>query len=113
MSGCPYCGETNHQYKSGFSTKGLQRYKCLNCLRRYTVNTNPQPKPPKYPEIVECSYCGRETTNPKFCSSSCAAKYNNVAVPKRTKQQRFCKHCGAPIRDYRKVCDKCYINPRI
>jgi hypothetical protein len=27
--------------------------------------------------------CTRETRNPKFCSRSCAAKVNNVLVPKR------------------------------
>jgi len=111
-AGCPYCQSPKYD-KAGQDNSGLQRYKCLNCLRRCTVNTNPQPKPPKHLEIVECLYCGCETTNPKFCSSSCAAKYNNVTVPKRSKQQIFCKHCSAPITGYRKICDKCYINPRI
>ncbi|WP_288980209.1 HNH endonuclease [uncultured Flavobacterium sp.] len=38
---------------------------------------------------MNCIYCNKETTNPKFCSRSCAAKYTNVASPKR-KITRIC-----------------------
>jgi HNH endonuclease len=30
-----------------------------------------------------CVQCGEITTNPKFCSSSCSATYNNTLQPKR------------------------------
>src|SRR4051794_27025032 len=33
--------------------------------------------------IAECPVCGQKTRNPKFCSRSCAAKMNNILVPKR------------------------------
>ena len=33
----------------------------------------------------KCNHCERETTNPKYCSRSCAASVNNKLSPKRTK----------------------------
>jgi Protein of unknown function (DUF3257). len=56
--------------------------------------------------MTQCLYCNVETNNPKFCSSSCAAKHNNQIYPKRRKIQRFCKVCGVPIPQRRTVCDE-------
>jgi 5-methylcytosine-specific restriction endonuclease McrA len=33
--------------------------------------------------MAACPVCGRETSNPKYCSRVCAAKQNNVLFPKR------------------------------
>ena len=52
--------------------------------------------------------CGNETKNPKYCSSSCAAKFNNRVHPKRKRQHYFCKACGTETgyrRNYCKDCD--------
>lgn len=38
---------------------------------------------------MNCNFCGKETSNPKFCSRSCAAKSNNSKYPKRS-LQRYC-----------------------
>jgi hypothetical protein len=46
--------------------------------------------------VAACPICGRETRNPKFCSRSCAAKWNNVVVPKRRLEGR-CTVCGTPV----------------
>jgi 5-methylcytosine-specific restriction endonuclease McrA len=46
--------------------------------------------------VTPCPVCGKETTNPKFCSRSCAAKLNNVMFPKRSLGSR-CSVCGCPI----------------
>ena len=56
-----------------------------------------------------CAYCGKDTMNPKFCSTSCAAKYNNQHFPKRKKQVRewICTECGNPTTEHRKYCDNC------
>jgi hypothetical protein len=35
------------------------------------------------PAIGKCETCGRPTSNPRFCSRSCAAVTNNAASPKR------------------------------
>ena len=40
---------------------------------------------------MNCLQCGTYTNNPKFCSSSCSAKYNNT---RRKKKQYFCRDCG-------------------
>ncbi len=70
-----------------------------------------------YKEIVErfqssanlmgCTACGGPTSNPKFCSRSCAARFNNRAFPKRARKDFFCGNCGAPARYRRKFCDAC------
>lgn len=35
---------------------------------------------------MQCLWCGKETKNPKFCSRSCSASYNNHHNPKRIKK---------------------------
>lgn len=41
----------------------------------------------------KCHTCNKDTSNPKFCSKSCAAKTNNVLVPKRPKKKNTCVYC--------------------
>lgn len=59
-----------------------------------------------------CDFCGQSTTNPRFCSTSCAAKYNNHHFPKRKTQKRewVCVECGNPTSERRKYCDDCVPN---
>lgn len=47
-----------------------------------------------------CISCGTITTNPKFCSRSCAAKTLNKLHPKR-KTKRKCIICGSECASYR------------
>ena len=54
-----------------------------------------------------CPECGAEHSNPKFCSRSCSAKYNNRMNPKRKPEHR-CIDCGVPINAKRKRCRKHY-----
>lgn len=59
---------------------------------------------------MNCLNCNQETPNPKFCSMSCAAKYNNKKYPKRIKIQPICTNCGKPkARKYSrtKFCKLC------
>lgn len=55
-----------------------------------------------------CVNCGKETPNPKFCSRSCSASYNNK---QRQKVKRYCIECGAYIGEgvncRKKYCDNC------
>ena len=55
----------------------------------------------------KCLECGCDTTNPKFCSKSCAAKTNNKTTPKR-KPEGFCKGCGKIITSQRSYCKPCF-----
>lgn len=48
-----------------------------------------------------CINCNKETTNPKFCSRSCAAKINNVLYVKR-KLDRKCLDCDKIVSNHRK-----------
>jgi predicted nucleic acid-binding Zn ribbon protein len=54
-----------------------------------------------------CIVCGKpEGPNPKFCSKSCAAKYNNKVIPKR-KPGGHCKRCGTETPKGKSYCEKC------
>jgi hypothetical protein len=46
------------------------------------------------PMRTNCKHCGAETKNPKFCSTSCAAKCNNRKFPKQEPKTRRCEKCG-------------------
>lgn len=55
-----------------------------------------------------CLQCSFETKNPKFCSSSCAAKYNNNNnLPKR-KRTKKCRICATLIVSSRTYCPECW-----
>lgn len=115
MSKCPYCNSTN-MLKNGLnSRKNLQRYKCKECgkhSRGEIIDVVIQPpKPPKLPE--RCAQCQKPTSNPKFCSSSCSATYNNLynrTTYGPSRKQSYCRHCGVKIEGRRKTCDDCNPN---
>lgn len=106
MPSCPYCQSTAQPRKDGFYN-GLQRYRCRDCGRKYTAMSvnRAQPGQPTVPK--PCAFCGELTTNPQFCSKSCAASYNNAHFPKRQRKVRHCRHCGIIISRGRTVCDDC------
>lgn len=54
----------------------------------------------------ECLTCGKPTSNPKYCSRSCAAKANNRKAPKR-KPEGKCEECGTAISTRYRLCDSC------
>ena len=49
---------------------------------------------------MNCLNCGKETTNPKYCSKSCSATHTNILYPKR-KTKKKCSVCGEPVKNYR------------
>lgn len=57
-----------------------------------------------------CLQCGKELHGwqKKFCSSSCAATYNNVRR-ERKKSNKYCENCGKLLgpRQYKFCCPKC------
>lgn len=58
---------------------------------------------------MKCLNCNTKTQNPKFCSRSCSASYNNKISPKRVRT-KSCKKCKNLILSQRVFCDKCKIN---
>ncbi len=58
-----------------------------------------------------CLNCGKTTTNPKYCSRSCAAQSTNRIYPKRKKRKYRCEKCGIQVPSRRKYCNVC--NPNI
>ena len=66
----------------------------------------------------KCGCCGVETTNPKYCSRSCAAKITNSQSKKRPLKMLYCKTCGINLprkthKDVRRrYCDECHPNQR-
>ncbi len=56
-----------------------------------------------------CIVCNGETNNPKFCSRSCSATFNNKKYPKRILASKNCLWCNAKIAGYRTYCNQeCY-----
>lgn len=57
---------------------------------------------------MNCKHCNKETSNPKFCSMSCAASYNNKhGAPKRKKAMKECFTCKTLIPIKNKYCPPC------
>ena len=55
-----------------------------------------------------CLHCSTETSNPRFCSKSCAAKCNNRTSPKRTATPKLCLRCRTTAVERRKsLCNDC------
>jgi 5-methylcytosine-specific restriction endonuclease McrA len=54
-----------------------------------------------------CLTCKSETKNPKFCSRSCSAIYNNsLGIYNRRKPEGRCKECGKSISSSRRYCSE-------
>lgn len=49
---------------------------------------------------MKCLNCKAVTSNPKFCSRSCSASYNNSKVPKRHKDYSNCLTCSISLKKY-------------
>lgn len=110
MLNCPYCQATSINKRGLHAPTGEQIYSCKACGRKFRATT--VPKPASTFRIIACLNCGKQTSNPKFCSSSCAATYTNKAQPKRKAKPRFCKYCGQPLAGKRQVsCENC--NPNV
>ena len=65
---------------------------------------------------MKCIKCQTETSNPRFCSRSCATSWNNKATPKRILTNKYCKICKKLLVrtshcDRNVVCREC--NPQI
>ena len=67
----------------------------------------------KLKNINKCLNCKKETDNPKFCSKSCSAIYNNSLKPKRKSIKHKCITCNNLIYPKRIQCFNCYKKSRI
>jgi len=57
---------------------------------------------------MKCLECKSETKNPKFCSKSCAASFNNKSGKyNRRKPEGVCRNCSSSIITRRTYCDNC------
>jgi hypothetical protein len=61
---------------------------------------------------MKCTHCNKDTSNPKFCSRSCANTHANLANPKRKLAIRECINCGCIVNrktytDYNHFCGAC------
>ena len=59
---------------------------------------------------MKCLRCKKETINPKFCSRSCAATYNNIGIRRHGKSHwHNCPICKTKINLINKYCsDVCW-----
>lgn len=65
-----------------------------------------------YSKKIKCLFCGKETTNPKYCSKECEFnyrtpneyKYKNYISRKKilwVEQNKQCNHCGFDLYNYK------------
>lgn len=54
-----------------------------------------------------CKHCRKPISNPKFCSRSCSASYNNIRMPKR-ERNKICKECDTRILSNYTYCSQCW-----
>ncbi len=96
--------------------RGRVNNRCLTCnnLERQAARRGLGPLyGPKWTaQSKACLQCGASTKNPKFCTQSCSAKYNNSINPKRQLQGK-CSSCGVLISGSRTYCGGCYNDPAI
>ncbi len=57
-------------------------------------------------ELKSCLKCGKETSNPKYCSKSCSASHTNSLQAKRKKTKK-CKDCNTLIKASSTYCKEC------
>lgn len=58
---------------------------------------------------MKCLSCGKETNNPRFCSRSCSASYNNKKIGARhgDPDRSICPECGGKKFPASKICHIC------
>ena len=57
---------------------------------------------------MKCIVCNKETKNPKFCSSSCSASYNNkIRVRKNESKFVHCSNCGKETKNPKFCSETC------
>lgn len=64
---------------------------------------------PELRPVIKCLHCGETTKNPKFCTASCAAIYNNKS--RRKNPIPYCKGEGCDKITYGKTgyCNECRV----
>ena len=80
-----------------------------SCAICYTI-------PPYIMIDQTCINCNQKTNNPKFCSRSCSASWNNSQQPKRKMKVHYCNDCSGKIdrrtwTESTRLCKSC-INSR-
>ncbi len=60
-----------------------------------------------YMNMKPCITCGDPTSNPKFCSRSCSATFNNKGIS-RQRKTKFCKTCSSLINSSHTYCKDCF-----
>lgn len=103
---CDGCGKTFER-----STKIYNR-----ALRRGHTKFHCSPTCYRKKEPISCFHCGVPTTNPKFCSRSCAASVNSSLFPKRLNYRTpcVCRMCEetyfrSKTHSAPKLCQSCYV----
>lgn len=70
-------------------------------FNKYDISTNVSGYIQVEKTINKCLTCSKETTNPRFCSQSCSASYNNVIHVKKKRNPTKCTKCENPTKSSR------------
>jgi hypothetical protein len=58
---------------------------------------------------MKCKHCKKETKNPKFCSRSCSASFNNKGIRRHGSEPNKCSNCSKIKKWKSKLCIDCKI----
>lgn len=75
---------------------------------KFSIGDNLPFKPKCNQLLKPCETCGAPTTNPKYCSRSCAVKTTNRISPKRMMVKKKLCQCGKKINMQSKLCRVCH-----
>jgi hypothetical protein len=101
---CPKCS-SNKIYKDRLTKTGQPRYICFDCKKKFLSEIAFQ---------TSCLNCGTTTSNPRFCSRSCAVSYNNKTIHLKHGRyvgKKYCRKCNGrmDVRSNSHLCRKCFL----
>lgn len=88
---CPYSSKVEHT-SCKRTTTDRYRIRAPLLIKWYTLLM-------RFTNI--CTHCDRPTNNPKFCSQSCAASFNNTTRVRKTASYTGCLACGKKVLPHR------------
>lgn len=94
---CPHCHSDKYA-KRGFTPKGVQRYECKNCYKRFTKNSVHIEK-----KSIQCPHCKSLKTRKfghlssgaqRYFCNDCGKNFSDVTLTKGLSKELNCPSCG-------------------
>lgn len=101
---CGHCGKVSKRTSSKIrKALNVNNSTLLFCCRKCQYSWFGE-RTAKVKTVVQCANCGKDTTNPRFCSRSCAAIVTNKECQKKKRKPApKCLDCESPAKDHRSL----------